>query len=229
MTRLGYTVTFLVGASFAVAACSGSIDDGPQEEPPQGGTAGSPEDTFDHENDSVSIWTLIDRLVKEGPPSFTSRMHGCVKVRYATLGNVLRGLGVRDLDVATPPAGSAARLYRAANNSIGTPNYPNRLRENTSLTTSGASSLFDIFAAGADEITTAMPNILRCQVNGVGPTMFDATGTKCNAAAITCLIGVPAQPAHVALCEQSIANATTPAIGRRIAVAALLAAAYTCE
>mgnify|MGYP006146334751 CR=1 FL=1 len=36
----------------------------------------------------------LDRLQQEGPPSFTSRMHSCPKVRVRTLGNVLTSLGV---------------------------------------------------------------------------------------------------------------------------------------
>jgi hypothetical protein len=232
MTRLGYTLTILFGAS--LVACSGSIDGGdiPDDQPLAGSTSGSVDNTFDHENDSVSVWTLIDRLQKEGPPTFTSHMHACTKVRYATLGNVLAGLGV-DVTAANPPESSAAALYKAAVNSIGSPNYANRIRENIGVTTSGASAEFDIFAAGADEITAALPNLDRCKVGGVGPTMFD-TNNQCNAAAITCLIGTPARPEHVDICNKSILYASdhaapTPVIGKRLAVATLLAAAYTCE
>ena len=227
MTRPGYTLTIVFGAS--LLACSGAIDgdDTQQDDPPPGSTSGDIDNTFDHENDSVSVWTLIDRLQKEGPPSFTSRVHACAKVRYATLGNILTGLGV-DVAAANPPEKSAAALYKAAVNSIGSPNYDNRIRENVGVTTSGASAAFDIFAAGADQITTALPNLERCKVGGVGPTMFDENN-QCNAAAITCLIGTPARPEHVAICKNSITFATTPEIGKRLAVATLLAAAYTCE
>jgi hypothetical protein len=230
MTRVGYALTILFGAS--LVACSGSIDgdDIQDDQPPPGSTSGSVDNTFDHDNDSVSVWTLIDRLQKEGPPSFTSHMHACAKVRYATLGNVLAGLGV-DIDAANPQARSAAALYKAAINSIGSPNYANRIRENIGVTTSSASAEFDIFAAAADEIAAALPNLDRCKVKGIGPTMFDDTSTpsKCNAAAITCLIGTPARPEHVDICNKSIMNATTPVIGKQLAVATLLAAAYTCE
>jgi len=235
MTRHGYTLTILFGAS--LVACSGSIDGGEPEDdqPPPGSTSGSVDNTFDHENDSVSVWTLIDRLQKEGPPSFTSHMHACTKVRYATLGNVLTGLGI-DIAAANPPAKSAAALYQAAVNSIGAPNYANRIREGIGVTTSGASAEFDIFAAGADEITAALPKLDRCKVNGAaqGPTMFDTTTGMCNADAISCLIGTPARPEHVEICNKSIMYASDhaaamPVIGKRLAVATLLAAAYTCE
>jgi hypothetical protein len=137
-----------------------------------------------------------------------------------------------NITAQNPPAKSAAALYKAAVNSIGSPNYTNRIRESIGVTTSGASAEFDIFAAGADEITAALPNLERCKVNGVGPAMFD--GNQCNAAAITCLIGTPARPEHVDICNKSIMYASdhaapTPVIGKRLAVATLLAAAYTCE
>lgn len=227
MTRLGFTLTFVLGAS--LISCAGTVDDGDTPDPTTGNTSGGIDDTFDHDNDSVSVWTLLDRLQKEGPPEFTSRVHSCPKIRYATLGNVLRGLGVA-VDANNPGKTTAAGLYKAAANSIGSPNYMNRIRENVGVTTSGASALFDIFAAGADEITTALPNLDRCKINGApGPAMFDTTTNQCNPQAIKCLIGAPARPEHVAICNRSLTDATTPAIGKRLAVATLLAAAYTCE
>ena len=69
----------------------------------------------------------------------------------------------------------------------------------------------------------------RCKVAGVaGPALFDAAN-KCNIDAISCLLGQPATQAHVELCELTITKASTPDIGKNIAVAALLAAANTCE
>jgi hypothetical protein len=43
------------------------------------------------------------------------------------------------------------------------------------------------------------------------------------------LIGTPAQAAHLDFCNITVSSASDPATGKRIAVAALLAAAYTCE
>ena len=49
MTRLGYTLTFLLGASLGVAACSDSIDRAPPDNtPPPGATTGGDGNTFDH-------------------------------------------------------------------------------------------------------------------------------------------------------------------------------------
>jgi len=58
--------------------------------------------------------------------------------------------------------------------------------------------------------------------------LFDG-GDACLADGISCLIGVPAEQAHVDHCNMTVHGATSLANGRRIAVAALLAAAYTCE
>jgi hypothetical protein len=226
MTRFGYTLTLLVGASLGVAACSDSIEQPTDNTPPAGTTTGGDGNTFDHNNDTISVWDLINRLSQEGPPSFTSHMHSCSKVRYATLANVLTGLGV---NVANTTALSAGALYKASASAYGQANYANRVRENVAITTSGASSEFDIFAAAADEVTAALPTLARCQVGGVaGPALFDGN-SKCNIDAITCLIGTPATQGHVDVCNQSVTGASDPTIGKRIAVAALLAAAYTCE
>lgn len=224
MTRFGYTLSLLVGASLGVAACSDSIE--PTDDlPPANNTSGGEDTTFDHENDSISVWDLLDRITQEGPPSFTSHVHSCSKLRYTTLGNVLTSVGVNINNNANLSAG---QLYRSGASAMGAPNYANRIRENIAVTTSGASRQFDIFAAAATEIMTALPNLERCKIGGVGPTLFDANN-KCNPDAITCLIGTPATTAHVDICNLSVTNASDPNIGKRLAVAALMAAAYTCE
>ena len=224
MTRFGFMLTILAVSSGA--ACTGSVDEPPEEVavPPPGSTSGNQETTYDHDNTGFSPWELIDRLAKEGPPRYTSRVHSCPKVRVRTLGSVLASLGVNLQN--TDPL-SAVQLYVGGQNAMGAPNFANRIRENIGTTTSGSSRLFDIFAAGADEITAAVPTLERCKVNGVGAELFN--GNSCRADGITCLIGVPAQAAHLDFCNQTITSASDPAVGKRIAVAALLAAAYTCE
>ena len=42
----------------------------------------------------MSGWELLDRLQQEGPPTYTSRVHSCSKVRYRTFGTLLAQLGV---------------------------------------------------------------------------------------------------------------------------------------
>jgi len=223
MTKIGYTLTILV-ASLGVA-CGGGLDDTTDDTSPPGSTAGGEDTTFDHDNSGFNPFDLIDRLAKQGPPRFTARVHSCPKVRYRTMGNVLASLGVNPAN-GTPL--SAGQLYTSGYNALGGPNYANRIRENLNITTSGASREFDIFAAGADEIIAAVPTLARCQVNGVGAQIFDASNA-CQVAGISCLLGMPAQVAHVEFCNITVSSASDPATGRRIAVAALLAAAYTCE
>lgn len=224
MTHVGYNLTILV-ASLGLAACTAETIDEAATAPPPGSTSGDEETTYDHMNDGISPWDLIDRLTKEGPPRYTSRVHSCPKVRYATFGNVLRSLGV---DTGSTTALSAGALYRSGENAMGAPNYQNRIRENIAISTSGASRAFDIFAAAAPEIIAAVPTLERCQTAGAPAALFNASN-QCEASGITCLIGVPAQAAHLDLCNMTIQRASTPEVGKRLAVAAMLAAAYTCE
>jgi hypothetical protein len=224
MTNFGFKMTILV-ASFGAVACSTDVDDEPNTQPPTNGTSGNEETTFDHENDGYSPWDLIDRLAKEGPPRYTSKVHSCPKVRYATLGNVLRAVGVNTANATNLSAG---QLYTSGFNAMGGPNFQNRIRENIAVTTSGASRMFDVFAAAAPEIITAMPTLTRCQTGGTPAAMFD-TNNQCRADGITCLIGQPAQPAHLDFCNLTVTSASDVTVGKNIAVAAILAAAYTCE
>src|SRR5213075_3133619 len=122
MTTIKLMTTMLVLS----AACSTDVDDvDPTTQPPSRSTAGSEETTFDHMNDGYSPWELIDRLAKEGPPKYTSRVHSCSKVRVATLGNVLRSVGV---NVANTANLSAGQLYTSGFNAMGAPNFANRIR-----------------------------------------------------------------------------------------------------
>jgi hypothetical protein len=218
-----------VGAWLAIAACSEPLDPPLPEPPLPGSTSSRDGNTFDHDNDGISVWDLVERVAREGPPGFTSRLHGCSRIRIATLGNLLASLGV---NLTTPAPGSAGALFNDPETAraLGAARYASRIRENTAVTTAGAARLFDILAAGADEITAAIPSLARCRdaAGTPSPPLFDAAG-KCNARAIACLIGQPAQQGHVDVCNLSVTSASDPGIGRRLAVAALLAAAYTCE
>jgi hypothetical protein len=227
MTRFGHTLTILFGASLGLAACTDSIDTGSPTDPQPTGTSGSETNTFDHDNDSgISVWDLIDRLTKEGPPSFSAQMHGCTKPRVATLGNILTSVGINTANTAVRSAG---QLYTQGGTALGGANYAARVKENLAITISGASREFDIFAAGAQEIITNVPTLARCKDAANTPAaVFDASG-KCQASGLTCILGVPATQAHLDLCNLTITRASTPQIGQRLAVAVMMAAAYTCE
>ena len=80
----------------------------------------------------------------------------------------------------------------------------------------------------AKKIITAMPNRNECKVGGVGTSFFDAQG-KCTQAGITCLVGYPASQAQLDICNQILSDASTPSIGKNLAVGVIAAAAFTCE
>jgi hypothetical protein len=223
MKRIGFTLTILLGAS--LGACTGDLVDEGTPPPSPDSAAGGQDNTFDHPDSGYSPWDLLDKLAQQGPPRYTSRTHSCPKVRVTTLGNVLTSVGI---NVGNTTNLSAGQLYTSGINAMGGPNYANRIRENITQTTSGMSRLFDIFAAGADEIMAAVPTLARCQVGGAGPVLFDANNT-CHAEGITCITGVPATPAHVDFCNLAVSGASDVATGKRLAVAAMMAAAYTCE
>lgn len=225
MTLARSTLRFAALVALGAAACSDASDGAPSNMPPVGGTTGGEGTTFNHDNSAINVYDFVDRLSKEGPLSFTSRIHSCFKIRYSTLGTVLTSLGV-DLTRTTYP--SAAALYRESAAALGAPDYANAVRENRAITTAAAARMFDIFAAAADEIVSGLPAVQRCKVGGMGVQLFDGAD-QCTADGISCLIGLPAEQAHVVQCSATVRGASTPAIGRRLAVAVLLAAAYTCE
>jgi hypothetical protein len=221
MTRFGYTLAILASTVLA-SACTDEVPTDTNT-PPPGSTSGDETTTFDHDNDQISPWDLLDRLTKEGPPRYTSHVHSCPKVRYMTLGNVLKDVGV---DIANTTQLSAGDLYQGGFNALGGPNYANRIRENIAITTSGASREFDIFAAAAPEVEAAFTNgtIARCP----GAQLFDASNT-CRPEGISCLLGAPATSRHLDYCNLTVSSASDVTVGKRLAIAALLAAAYTCE
>lgn len=167
---------------------------------------------------------VLERMAEEGPPAYRARVHACRKMRYGTIGRMLDGLGV-DLD---GPAGSAGRMWREADQALGAPNYAARIPETTELTTASASRLFDILVQAAPEIIARMGEQERCRIGDRGAAPFDAAG-RCTEEGLTCLLGEPASPAHVDLCNELVGRATNPEKGRVLAIAAMLAAAATCE
>jgi hypothetical protein len=219
--------TLLVALLVALAACAVDSGDGGDSTPdaPEGNATGGEDNTFDHPDTQVDIWDLLDKLQREGPPRYSSRVHACPKMKYETIGNVLASRGV---DLGATAETSAGRMWRTSDQALGAPNYAARVRENLELTTASASKLFDIFVQAAPEIIANMPNRPECTVGEVGARMFNEFG-QCTADGITCLIGIPATPGHIELCNEMVTRASTPETGQRIAVAALAAAAHTCE
>ncbi len=223
-----------IALSAAFFACTGEVDDRVEQPPPTvidddtvppGNASGGSDNTWDHPNSITDPWELLDRMQREGPPRYSSRVHSCPKMKYATIGRVLASRGV---DLGSSGETQAGFMWATSGQALGAPNYGARAAENLDLTTASASKLFDIFVQAAPEIIATMQDQPQCTVGGVGASMFNASG-QCSADGITCLIGMPATPGHIELCNEMIGRATTPEKGRIIAVAALAAAAHTCE
>lgn len=204
---------------------SGTV--GGNTDPGSGGTSAGTHLTFDHEMDEVDPFAVLARITEEGPPEISTRLHSCGKIKVATLGRVLKQLGVDLTRTATPA--SAGELYLGGLGALGAANYGARVPEALELTAAGAAKLFDIFVEAAPEIIAAMPTLTRCQgPGGTATMMFDASG-HCTSDGISCLTGVPATQAQKDLCDAAASAGSTATIGKTLAVATILAAAHTCE
>jgi len=238
--RPSTTILSIVLVLAGLTACQGS-EGRPLTPGPQGSTgpflpeaftprltAGGVDNTFHHPQSIDNVRTadareVLERMEEEGPPAYRARVHGCRKMRYATVGRMLRDLGVD-----TAAMDGAGPMYRAADQALGAPNYGARISETTELTTASASRLFDLLVVAAPEIIENVENEERCQIGGRGVEIFDADGA-CTEAGLTCLLGQPASSEHIALCDLMVDRASTPETGRVVAVASVLAAAATCE
>jgi hypothetical protein len=170
-------------------------------------------------------WVELERAQREGPPRYASRVHGCPKMRVRTTGNVLASRGV---NLASTTALSAGQIYRTSAAALGAANYASRMRENVDLGVATAAKLFDIYVQAAPELIANLPNRPECQRNGVGAQLFDAAN-RCVADGFSCLMGIPATPQHLAICNETVKRAADVESGKRMAVALLAAAAHTCE
>jgi hypothetical protein len=193
--------------------------------------AGGEENTFDHSDDlgmsgARDPFEILAQRQEEGPPEIRTRMHSCQKLQNAALREILVAFGV-DID-ATGDIETAGQLFKAGGGALGAANYDARVGESVVWTAAGAAKLFDIFVQAAPEIIANLPTVPQCQVDGVGPTMFDADD-RCVPDAVTCLIGRPAGEEHLAICDSLVQSATDLDKGKKIAVASLLSAAHSCE
>jgi hypothetical protein len=170
-------------------------------------------------------WPVLDRIEREGPPRYTSRVHSCSKMRYLTLGNVLASRGV---DLTATPDTSAGKIYSISKPGLGGGSLVARVRENVEVGLATESKIFDIFVQAAPEIIATMSSRPECQKSGVGVTLFDAAG-KCQLDGISCLTGLPATQLQVDICNETVAKADSVEHGKQLAVAVLAAAAHTCE
>jgi hypothetical protein len=209
------------------------IPDDPTEEDAEkpGAYAGGEENTFNHMSDlgangARDAFEVLAQRQEEGPPEIRTRLHSCQKLQITTLRTILEGFGVDLAATGDPP--SAGQLFNSGGGALGAANYDARVGETIVWSAAGAAKLFDIFVQAAPEIIANLSTVPQCQMDGVGPEMFDGNG-QCNEDAITCLIGRPATPEHLAICNSMVHAGTTLDNGKYIAVATLLSAAHSCE
>lgn len=196
-----------------------------------GAYAGGEDNTFDHMSDlgangSRDPFEILKQRQEEGPPEVRTRLHSCQKLQNAALRNILVGFGV-NIDAESDPP-SAGQLFKGGGGALGEANYDARVGEAIVWSAAGAAKLFDIFVQAAPEIIANLPNVPQCRVDGVGPEVF-TKDDRCNPDALTCLIGKPATPDHVAICDNLVKSASDIETGKRIAIATLLSAAHSCE
>jgi hypothetical protein len=160
-----------------------------------------------------------------GTPDQVARMHGTQKIQYAMLGAFLSDLGVTMTATTTAKGGTATAgtLYVNGASALGAPLFASRTPEMIVPSTAALAKEYDVFMAAAPEIIANLGSSTRCP----GVTLISAGDLTQDG--ISCLIGKPATPDHVALAQAIVAGASSATIGQQIAVATLLAAAHISE
>ena len=188
--------------------------------------------SYNHPDTTQDPFTVLARVIEEGPPELSSRLHSCSKIKISALKNLLVGLGV-DLNATSPD--SAAGLISDGQSTLGAPAFAARVAESLMLTTATAVKLFDIFVQASPEIIARMPSAKTCMNAGQPTSMFDSQG-KCNPDAISCLKGSPSNGDDKALCDEVLSKGSNDLVAgtqvtaaQAMAVAVVLSAAHTCE
>jgi hypothetical protein len=235
MNRIALTLIGIAG--LALAACT----DGTSDTLSNGsntagggdpnGTAGGETTTFDHTNDPGGAPASAGEQPAEpaqikliGSPEVTSRLHACGKISVAALGDILTSRGLTG--VGTRPAGalSGQAIYMQGSTpaAIGAANYNGRVPEAPFASTSAMAKMFDIFTmASYDPIAASWAAPACPGVKVIG------TDGKFTQDGLSCLMGKSARAEHLAVANDAIAK--NPTDGAKIAIAALLSAAHTCE
>jgi len=230
MKRLGLVLISI--AALALGACddgSDSLSNGQRNATRGGGTgtAGGEDTTFDHSNDPGAAANGAEfqppepaqtRLV--GSPEVTSRLHACGKLTLASMSEMITS---RALSGSNPGGTqSAQQIFAASGPALGAANYPGRVPEAPFASTSAMAKMFDIYTMGSYNVASTTWNAPACP----GTKVIGADG-KFTEDGISCLMGKPATPEHVAIANDAIAK--NPTDGAKIAIAAILSAAHTCQ
>lgn len=158
-----------------------------------------------------------------GSPEVTSRLHGCGKLTVGSLGSILDSRGLKGGGTRPNGRPSGQQIFDANETpaALGAANYTGRSGEAAFASTSAVSKMFDIFTMSSYDATADGWSPPAC------PGVKFVDGGKVSKDAISCLIGKPATDEHVAIANDAIAKNAKD--GANIAVAALLAAAHTCQ
>jgi len=223
-------------AALALTACDGTSDEltngslgGGTRDP--NSTAGGEDTTFDHSNDPGAAAPGADFQPPEpaqiklvGTPEVQSRLHSCGKLTYASLGAILTSRGLTGQGQRPAQTQSGQQIYSAAATfaAFGGANYNGRVPEAPFASTSAMAKMFDIFTMASYDAIAANYAAPACP--GVKVLGADGKFTKDG---LSCLMGKPARDEHVAVANDAIAK--NPTDGAKIAIAAVLSAAHTCQ
>jgi len=235
MNRIALTLISVAG--LALAACSDGTSDtlsdgrtGGETADPNS-TAGGEDTTFDHSNDPGGAAPGADFTPPEpaqikliGSPEVTSRLHSCGKITLKSLGDILasRGLTGGGTRPAGALSGQAIFAQGATGPAFGAANYNGRVPEAQFASTSAMAKMFDIFTMASYDAITPTWTAPACP----GVKVVGADG-KFTQDGLSCLMGKPAKAEHLAIANDAIAK--NPTDGAKIAIAALLSAAHTCQ
>lgn len=158
-----------------------------------------------------------------GSPEVTSRLHGCGKMSVTSLRDLLQSRGLTGGGDRPQNTQSGQDIFNNGDSAaaLGAANYPGRVPEAPFSSTSAVAKMFDIFTMAAYDAAAEDWSAPACP----GVKVID--GGKFTKDGLTCLIGKPASDAHVAIANDAISK--NPTDGAKIAIAALLAAAHTCQ
>lgn len=231
MKRIALT---LISVAALVACGDGTSDSltGGREQQPAGNTAGGENSTYDHSNDPNGAAPGADfqpadpqQVKMVGSPEVTARLHACGKLTVTSMGQILATRGMTATGTpAGAPAGaqSATTIFKASSAQLGAANYQGRVPEAPFASTSTMSKMFDIFTMGSYEVAAGTWTGTAC-----GTAKVLGADGKFTKDGLSCLMGKPALDEHVAIANDAIAK--NPTDGAKIAIAALLSAAHTCQ
>ncbi|MBX3225720.1 MAG: hypothetical protein KIT84_30915 [Labilithrix sp.] len=191
-------------------------------------TAGSESSTFDHSNDPAGATAEFEptdpaQVRAVGSPEVTSRLHGCGKLSVASIGQLITSRGIGGGGQRPQNTQSGADIFRQGPTAaaLGAANYNGRVPEAPFASTSAISKMYDIFAMASYDVVADNWEAPACP----GVKVLEAG--KFTKDGISCLIGKPATDEYVAIANDAIVK--SPNDGAKIAIAAMLSAAHTCQ